>query len=151
MVMAGEASWRARAVCRSLDPETFLPTGEDGPAHDRAVARAKRVCRRCPVRQECLAWALDALPYGVAGGLSEDERRRTRQTTAQRARRATRRSVNPVRRGRSDRADVIAAGKALLADGTPREQVARFLGVSRRTVDRWAASALVCLVPGGGR
>jgi WhiB family redox-sensing transcriptional regulator len=37
---------------------------------------AKRVCRPCPVRGECLADALDnRTEYGVWGGLTERERR----------------------------------------------------------------------------
>jgi hypothetical protein len=56
----------------------------DGPKGCRArselgrnqrVAKAKAVCRSCPVRAECLQWALDiGLEHGVAGGLTERER-----------------------------------------------------------------------------
>ncbi|MDU5073367.1 MAG: WhiB family transcriptional regulator, partial [Cutibacterium avidum] len=36
----------------------------------------KKVCARCEVRAECLAWALEAgQDHGVWGGMSEDERR----------------------------------------------------------------------------
>jgi WhiB family transcriptional regulator, redox-sensing transcriptional regulator len=71
--MAG-LDWQARAVCRDVDPELFFPSAEAGPAYARQVAAGKAVCARCPVRAECLAWALERLPYGIAGGLTERER-----------------------------------------------------------------------------
>jgi Transcription factor WhiB len=46
------------------------------------VEAAKAVCERCPVRGECLQWALDAgadADYGIWGGLDEAERRRLRR------------------------------------------------------------------------
>jgi WhiB family transcriptional regulator, redox-sensing transcriptional regulator len=37
---------------------------------------AKRICRSCPVRYECLADALDnRIEFGVWGGMTERERR----------------------------------------------------------------------------
>lgn len=150
MVERDDDRWRARAACRSVDPDTFFPTAETGTAHDRQVARAKRVCRRCPVQAACRDWAIDDLPHGVAGGLTEDERRRARRATARRIRRAERRrAVETAPVLRTDRAPVIAAGRAALAAGVDRDDIARALGVTRRTVDRWAAAAAV--VAGGGR
>ena len=67
--------WRHRAVCRDVDPEWFFPTAEKGPVHDAEVERAKGVCAQCPVRAQCLDDALARLPYGIAGGLTEGERR----------------------------------------------------------------------------
>jgi WhiB family transcriptional regulator, redox-sensing transcriptional regulator len=68
-------SWRASAACRSCDPELFFPIGNAGPALVQ-VQRAKAVCARCPVRQRCLAFALDTQQeYGIWGGCDEDERR----------------------------------------------------------------------------
>jgi WhiB family redox-sensing transcriptional regulator len=73
--------WTDRAVCRDEDPELFFPGGMEGPALLQ-IAEAKAVCARCPVRAECLEYALRELPYGVAGGLTEDERRTARQRSA---------------------------------------------------------------------
>ncbi|MGH8899311.1 MAG: WhiB family transcriptional regulator [Egibacteraceae bacterium] len=68
-------SWRHKAACRGLDPETFFPVGTTGPALDQ-VARAKAVCADCPVVRECLDWALETRQHdGVWGGKNEDERR----------------------------------------------------------------------------
>lgn len=69
-------SWMGRAACRDVDPELFYATAEHGPLLEEQTAAAKAVCAGCPVRAECLAWALERLPHGVAGGLTEHERRR---------------------------------------------------------------------------
>ena len=147
MVGRAAAGWRARAACRTSDPEIFFPVAENCTAYDEAVAAAKRVCARCPVQAECRVWAIYALPHGVAGGMDEDERHQAR-----RAGRAPRvpacRSVasrevaaEAQRLPARHRAPVIKAGKAALAQGADRDRVASEFGVTRRTVDRWAADA----------
>ena len=67
--------WQLEAACRSFPAELFFPVGTSDIARaDRE--RAKGVCRQCPVRAECLQFALDTnQEFGVWGGLSEDERR----------------------------------------------------------------------------
>jgi WhiB family redox-sensing transcriptional regulator len=66
--------WLDRAACRGYDPELFFPVSGVGPGH-ADTEDAKRVCRACPVLAECLEWAIaGAIPFGVLGGLSEDER-----------------------------------------------------------------------------
>ena len=49
--------WRHRALCRDEDPELFFPIGTTGPALVQ-IEQAKGVCRRCPVIESCLDWAL---------------------------------------------------------------------------------------------
>ena len=84
--------WRHRAVCRDVDPEIFFPAAQAGPVHDRQIAAAKAVCAGCPVRPECLTFALTGLPEGIAGGLTPSERRTHRtRSSRHRARRAGRR------------------------------------------------------------
>lgn len=74
--------WRHHAACRDEDPELFFPVGTSGPAVLQ-IAEAKTVCRRCPVASECLSWALDSgQDAGVWGGMSEDERRALKRSTA---------------------------------------------------------------------
>ncbi|HLV58405.1 MAG TPA: WhiB family transcriptional regulator [Natronosporangium sp.] len=68
------SDWRAKAACRDHDPENWFPIGTSGPALAQ-TARAKAICRRCPVTRDCLAVALDRGEYGIWGGLTEDERR----------------------------------------------------------------------------
>ncbi|WP_438490818.1 WhiB family transcriptional regulator [Streptomyces sp. S186] len=81
--------WRHRAVCREEDPDLFFPLGNTGPALLQ-IEEAKAVCRRCPVIEHCLQWALEAhQEHGVWGGTSEDERRALKRAAARRrARRA---------------------------------------------------------------
>ena len=74
--------WRHHAICRDEDPELFFPIGNTGPAILQ-IEEAKQVCRRCEVREQCLAWALEAgQDHGVWGGLSEDERRALKRRNA---------------------------------------------------------------------
>lgn len=66
--------WFDKATCSTTDPESFFPTKGEQPNS------AKRVCSRCPVRRDCLQFALDnAEPYGIWGGLTERERRALRK------------------------------------------------------------------------
>lgn len=66
--------WMADGVCAQTDPELFFPD------KGGATKEAKRVCGGCPVKGECLAFALENQErFGVWGGLSERERRRLRR------------------------------------------------------------------------
>lgn len=61
--------WAPHAACKHGDPDALFVQGADQNV-------AKRVCRSCPVRYECLADALDnRVEFGVWGGLTERERR----------------------------------------------------------------------------
>ncbi|GHI24209.1 hypothetical protein Shyd_55800 [Streptomyces hydrogenans] len=51
--------WRHNAVCRDEDPDLFFPIGTTGPALLQ-IEEAKSVCRRCPVMEACLQWALES-------------------------------------------------------------------------------------------
>ena len=70
--------WQLHAACRGLPSEIFFhPDNERGPARAARDEAAKVVCSTCPVRVQCRAHALEVRePYGVWGGLSEDERDR---------------------------------------------------------------------------
>lgn len=70
-----DTTWIDRAACRESDPELFWPsTGEDPRA---AIA----ICEECPVRQECLDYALTLGEMdGIWGGTSGRQRRRIRST-----------------------------------------------------------------------
>lgn len=70
--------WQERGACRDADPDLFFP--ERGSPGDSA----KRVCVTCPVRIECLEYALaNSERYGVWGGLTERERTRLRRRARQ--------------------------------------------------------------------
>lgn len=73
--------WRTRGACRDEDPDLMFPAGDHGPARAK-TAHAKTVCRRCPVRADCLAWALEhGEDHGIWGGLTEGERQAVKQKT----------------------------------------------------------------------
>jgi WhiB family transcriptional regulator, redox-sensing transcriptional regulator len=71
---AGGLAWQDRALCAQTDPEAFFP--EKG----GSTREAKKVCRACDVRAECLEYALEQDErFGIWGGLSERERRRLKR------------------------------------------------------------------------
>jgi WhiB family redox-sensing transcriptional regulator len=76
--------WRAEAACVPYAGEVdFFPT------RGESAGAAKAVCATCPVRRECLEYALQWEHLcGVWGGLSERERRQLRRRRS-RARRTS--------------------------------------------------------------
>jgi len=68
--------WQLIGLCRGEDPNVFFhPEGERGPARVNRDASAKAICAACPVKVQCAQHALAVRePYGVWGGLTEDER-----------------------------------------------------------------------------
>jgi WhiB family transcriptional regulator, redox-sensing transcriptional regulator len=68
-------AWQLDAACatRAGDVDFF-------PARGESVRDAKAVCAVCPVKSECLEFALRLkVAHGVWGGLSERERRTLRR------------------------------------------------------------------------
>jgi WhiB family transcriptional regulator, redox-sensing transcriptional regulator len=67
--------WWQAAACRTADPDIFFPVSAHGPG-EVEIARAKAVCAKCPVRRQCLQFALATHQmHGVWGGTTEEERR----------------------------------------------------------------------------
>lgn len=70
-------AWMNDALCAQVDPDLWFPE-VGGPTRE-----AKRICARCPVREQCLEYALSddrtsgASPFnhGIYGGLSPAERK----------------------------------------------------------------------------
>ncbi|GBD85060.1 putative transcriptional regulator WhiB3 [bacterium BMS3Abin02] len=70
--------WQPRALCCGNHSHLFFPPSafERKDERERREARARAICKVCPVREECLRAALDIKePYGIWGGLTEGERR----------------------------------------------------------------------------
>lgn len=64
-----DPSWRDDAACLGVDSGVFFV--------DRGAkaTEAKQICGGCPVREECLDYALKTRPvYGIWGGLNHNER-----------------------------------------------------------------------------
>jgi WhiB family redox-sensing transcriptional regulator len=63
--------WMHQAACRGQGFDAWFSVDEVGEDADAA----RRVCADCPVRAECLEYALDrAIRHGLWGGLSPEER-----------------------------------------------------------------------------
>jgi len=74
-----DIDWQTRAACRGADANLFFaPTHQE--TKDERIGRedqAKSVCAVCPVREQCLSFALATRePHGIWGGTNEAERRR---------------------------------------------------------------------------
>ena len=70
VLFAPRPEWFDDALCRGTNPRFFHPSRGDQTAHIKAV------CEQCPVRPECLDYALRTKQkYGIWGGASERERR----------------------------------------------------------------------------
>jgi WhiB family redox-sensing transcriptional regulator len=66
--------WR-EALCAEIDPELFFP--KKGSIYESRVA--KRTCRKCPIIEKCLQYALkDPEIKGIWGGTSEQDRYKLR-------------------------------------------------------------------------
>jgi WhiB family redox-sensing transcriptional regulator len=111
-------------VCAQVDPELWFP--EKG----GSTRAAKALCARCPVRPECLAYALTHDErFGIWGGTSERDRRRMKRTT-------TTPQGAPVR-APDPRTGVIRQLATTLTD----PQIATRLGCCSRTVLRIRTAA----------
>jgi WhiB family redox-sensing transcriptional regulator len=80
LIDALPGEWVHEAACADVPFKDFWhPSSEDGRDPKAEADYAKKICRGCPVRDECLEWAMDvgpALAQGILGGVSEDERRK---------------------------------------------------------------------------
>jgi WhiB family redox-sensing transcriptional regulator len=68
--------WLDRAACRDLDADEFFDDGAD-----LGTEAAHEACRRCSVRSECLADALETGDTGFRAGTTPAERRSMRRKT----------------------------------------------------------------------
>ena len=80
-----DRAWQRDGLCRGNHSHLFFPPSavERKEDRERREQKAKAVCSVCPVKTECLDFALEIRePYGIWGGLTESERR---QVLARRA------------------------------------------------------------------
>lgn len=63
-------AWLDEGLCQQVGPAEFFP--EKG----SSTKTARAICAECPVKRECLEYALEIGDhYGVYGGLGERQRR----------------------------------------------------------------------------
>ena len=73
-------NWWSEAACQYADPDLFFPVSSTGRGGEEA--RAKVICARCPVRAQCLDYAMAAGSplQGIWGGTSDQDRARLRRS-----------------------------------------------------------------------
>lgn len=63
--------WMKQASCRDEQGDLFFPHG----SQTSKIEKAKEICRGCPVRLDCLKWALmTEATGGIFGGATDSER-----------------------------------------------------------------------------
>ena len=78
MVADWSYGWQYHAACRGEDSSWFFAPNYFEKRHEKLgrEAKAKALCAECPVRAECLEYALRVREsHGIWGGLNEMERR----------------------------------------------------------------------------
>jgi WhiB family redox-sensing transcriptional regulator len=135
---AREDDWRDRSACLDEDPDLFFASGTD-PQEQAAAAQAKQICGRCPVRRECLDWAVsEGVDSGIWGGMDENERRSFRKDKHKAVRRDDAATGRHLAASRGD--DVLWW---LTKKNMPVGEVAERLNVTPRAV----FEAVLLLVP----
>jgi len=65
--------WMDDALCRGRNDLDFFPEE----SYNAVAARAVAVCNVCPVREDCLEFAVEnGIRYGIWGGLNHPQRKR---------------------------------------------------------------------------
>lgn len=68
--------WMDRAACKGLPSRVFFLDDDEQPDY----ATARHVCSGCPVRSECLGYALELnIRHGMFAGLTPTQRERLRR------------------------------------------------------------------------
>ncbi len=77
-------NWQYRAACGGVNAQLFFgPDGETRQEREIREAKAAAVCASCPVRAQCLDYALrNSVRYGIWGGLNREQRVRERRRRA---------------------------------------------------------------------
>lgn len=74
--------WLEQAACRDMDTNLFFFE----PGNNHAAVAARKICGRCPVKEDCLQYAIDLhMTDGMFGGTTERERRQVRRERARRS------------------------------------------------------------------
>ena len=72
-----KGAWTQQAACRGTETEIFYPVTSD------EEAEALSICATCPVRAQCLDYAIrNRETYGIWGGTTPEQRRRIRRERA---------------------------------------------------------------------
>lgn len=117
--------WQDQALCAQTDPEVFF--GVDGSDKDRATA----LCLECPVRKECLDYAMQNIEeHGIWGATTPAQRRS-----------ALKAAGGLYTRTKLDKATTDERALMLVANGHTATEAAAILATSVRYIERAKASA----------
>jgi WhiB family transcriptional regulator, redox-sensing transcriptional regulator len=73
----GDDEWRKRSACSGGNTNLFFPTKEDHSSCSHQIAMSRLICVTCPVRLECLKFALENNEkHGIWGGIVPRDRRK---------------------------------------------------------------------------
>lgn len=64
--------------CSEYHPEIFYPEIKNQIDSQEAAYVARVVCKDCPLKMECLEWALHHEKYGIWGGTTDTQRKELR-------------------------------------------------------------------------
>lgn len=71
-----DGKWRNHAMCKGIGVDPFFANYFNGQARRETMTSIIAMCRVCPVRKECLRFAVDnKINDGIWGGLTAKERR----------------------------------------------------------------------------
>lgn len=74
--LAFQPEWMTRAACRDANPEWFYPKSTLSPEAQQAL----RICRGCPVAEECFRDAMENNEHlGIRGGKTPRQRKKLRK------------------------------------------------------------------------
>lgn len=86
--------WARKASCDGMTAIFYPPFDVVDPRKEEGkkarTAKAKEICRTCPVLKECQSWVLEyeyvtgEEPIGIIGGMTESERKRIIRTRRKR-------------------------------------------------------------------
>lgn len=54
-----DSEWMAEGLCRQIGSNLWFPDSNIPAENKKQATKAKRMCRRCPVTETCLRWALE--------------------------------------------------------------------------------------------
>jgi WhiB family redox-sensing transcriptional regulator len=74
--------WTHDGLCSQADPNAWFPEEFKGRGRWHQEQVAKSICIDCPVRTQCLEWALtNHEAHGIWGGMTAQERRHLRDAS----------------------------------------------------------------------
>jgi hypothetical protein len=78
-----DLDWQEKSLCAKMEIEELATNDIFFSEEPEDIIKAKNMCFACPVRKDCIKWALeDSRIWGVWGGHDEQEIRRTLSVNA---------------------------------------------------------------------